>query len=84
MHFSPINPPSHEILCRPGLVGPKISFSLEETGVSWSESSNVLRDRLVASKMDHLIPTILHCKSGLGSITLESNRLNYNYIAPKM
>ena len=41
MRFSPINPPSHEILCRPGLVGPKISFSLKETGVSSSESSHV-------------------------------------------
>ena len=38
MRFSPENPPSHEILCRPaGLVGPKISFSLEEPGVGWSE-----------------------------------------------
>ena len=62
MHFSPINPPSHEILCRPGLVGPKISFSLEETGVSWSESGYVLPDQLVASKMDHLILTIPHCQ----------------------
>ena len=61
MRFSPINP-SHEILCRRGLVGRKISFSLEETRVSWSESSHVLPDQLVAAKMDHLIPTILHCK----------------------
>ena len=62
MCFSQINPPSHEILCQRGLVGPKISFSLVETGVSWSESSHVLPDHLVTSKMDHLIPTIPHCK----------------------
>ena len=38
LRFSPINPPSHEVLCRPGLVGPKIAFSVGETGASWSEN----------------------------------------------
>ena len=60
MHFSPINPPLHEIMCRPGLVGPKILFSLEETGVSWSEGSHFLSDQLALSKMDQLILTIPH------------------------
>ena len=65
MRFSPINPPSHELLCRPGLVGPKIAFSVEETGVSYSESSHFLSDQQAPFKMDQLTPTIPHCKSFL-------------------
>ena len=64
MRFSPINA-SHEILCRPGHVGPKIAFSVEETGFSWSEGSHFQSDQLDPSKMDHLTPTIPHCKSFL-------------------
>ena len=60
MRFSSINPP-HEILCRPGLVGPKIAFSIEATGVSWSESSHFLSDQLAPSRLDQLTPTIPHC-----------------------
>ena len=44
LRFSPINPPSHEVLCRQGLVGPKITFSVEETGDILSESSHFLTD----------------------------------------
>ena len=62
MRFSPINP-SPEILCRPGLVGPKIAFSVEETGFSWSEGCHFLSDQLAPSKMDPLTLTIPHCKS---------------------
>ena len=64
MLFSPINP-SHKILCRQGLVGPKIAFSVEETGFSWSEGSHFLSDQVAPSKMDQLILTIPHCKSFL-------------------
>ena len=56
---------SHEVLCRPGQVGPKIAFSVEETGVNWSESSHFLSDQLAPSKMDQLTPAIPHCKSSL-------------------
>ena len=47
-------------LCRPGLVGPKIAFSVEETAVSWSENC-------IFSKMDQLTPTIPHFKSSLNT-----------------
>ena len=57
MRFSPINP-SHEILFQPGLVGPKIAFSVEEIGFSWSEGSHFLSDQLAPSKMYQP-----HCKS---------------------
>ena len=38
LRFSPINPSSHEVLSRTGLVIPKIAFSVGETGVSRSEN----------------------------------------------
>ena len=65
MRFSPIKPRSHGILCLPVLVGPKIALSVEETGVSWSESRHFLSDQLAPSKRDQLTPTIPHCKSFL-------------------
>ena len=38
LRFSPINHPSHESLCRPGLVVPKIEFYAVESSVCWSEN----------------------------------------------
>ena len=61
LRFSPINPHSDEVSTRSGLVGPKIAFSVEETGVSWSGPS----DQQAPSKMYQLTPTIQHCKSSL-------------------
>ena len=50
MRFSPINPHMKFVSTR--LVGPKIAFSVEETGFSWSEGSHFLSDQLAPSKLD--------------------------------
>ena len=67
MRFSPINA-SHEILCRPGLVGPKIAFSVEETGFSWSEGSHFQSDQLDPSKMDQLFKPRPYRTANLSSL----------------
>ena len=46
LRFSLINP-SNEVLSRPGIVIPKIAFSVGETGVSWSENDEINTHLLV-------------------------------------
>ena len=52
------HPYSDEVSFRPGLVDPKIAFSVEDTGVSLIQPS----DQQAPSKMGQQTPTIQHCK----------------------
>ena len=47
MRFHRLINVSHEILCRPGLVGPKIAFSVEETGGDFKNVSARASARLL-------------------------------------